>query len=183
MKTLLLNADYSPMDMISLKKAILMSLGFNDKPVYVLEYYPKTIRDSAGRVYPVPAVIVLKNYCPIDVNKATYNKVNIFYRDKFICQYCAKQFKRVDLTVDHVIPKSRWKALGHKGTSSCYENIVTCCKTCNTKKANRTPKESGMNLINQPKKITRRQVFLNKLEMVDIPEKWIPYLESSNVKT
>ena len=177
MKVLLLNSDYSPLDTISLRRGILMSLGYGDQ-VYVLEYYPKTIRDTMGRVYPVPAVIVLKNYIKIDHNKSTYNKINVYFRDKFRCCYCGQQFKRVDLTVDHVIPKSRWKELGHKGTSSCFENIVTACYPCNAKKKNRTPKEAKMELISPPKKINRRQAFLNKLAMQEVPDKWKPYLES-----
>jgi 5-methylcytosine-specific restriction endonuclease McrA len=179
MKTLLLNADYTPIDVINWKKAIVMALGYDAKPAHVLEYYPKVIRDSMGRVYPIPAVIVLRTYINMNNNKATYNKANIFYRDKFICQYCGKQYSRSNLTVDHVIPKSKWKQLGHKGTSSCFENIVTACFQCNSKKADRTPQEAKMSLINgSPRKVDRRQAVINKIINTEVPEKWKPYLES-----
>ena len=177
MKTLLLNADYTPMDVIGWQRAMKMSLG--EESVAVLEFYPKSIRDTAGRVYMLPAVIILKKYVKLDNSKATYNKLNVFARDRFICQYCGNQFARKDLTVDHVIPKSKWKQLGHKGTSSCFENVVTACHKCNSKKRDRTPKEANMVLLNLPKKMNRMQSFLNKLALIrDIPEKWKTYLES-----
>lgn len=184
MRVLLLNADYSPLDIISWRRAMVMYHGF-DTPVYIIEHYKgRYIRDSAGRSHALPAVIALKNYKKVE-HKATYNKINVYYRDKFKCQYCGQRLPRTDLTVDHIIPRSRWKAMGNKGSSSCFENIVTACFPCNSKKKDRTPQEAGMVILNAPTPVTRRQVLHNKIiAMSDsIPEQWLPYVESIiNVK-
>src|SRR5262249_34785474 len=68
-------------------------------------------------------------------------RANILLRDDETCQYCGKRTR--DLTLDHVIPRSR----GGQGT---WENLVACCKMCNGKKGNRLLKESNMYLLRQP---------------------------------
>lgn len=50
------------------------------------------------------------------------------------CPYCLIELTKDNATKDHMIPKSR----GGKGLS---DNIVICCKDCNSKKANLTPLE------------------------------------------
>lgn len=55
-------------------------------------------------------------------------------RSTGICHYCRRQFKPADLTMDHVIPLAR-------GGESTKENIVPCCKECNTKKRYLMPAE------------------------------------------
>lgn len=171
MKTLILNADYTPIDIISWKKAFQKVYSETDA-VYVIEYYNKSIRDSMNREYYIPAVCVLKDYIRASDIKATYNKTNIYNRDKYTCQYCGIKFTRDKLTIDHIIPKSRWVSLGNKGTSSCFENVVTACYPCNSKKRNRTPNEAKMPLLKQPNKLTRKQAFLNKISCYEVPDKW-----------
>ena len=85
--------------------------------------------------------------------------------------------KRSELTVDHIIPKSKWKTLGNKGSSNIFENVVTACKPCNATKKDRTPKEAGMSLLSNPRKINRRDAMRHRFEMYEIPDKWKPYLE------
>jgi CRISPR/Cas system Type II protein with McrA/HNH and RuvC-like nuclease domain len=157
-----------------------MLLGENE-PVYCVEYYNKSIRDTVGRQYKLPSVLVLKNYVYVDVNKAIFSKINVYYRDKFTCAYCFKQLKRDELTIDHIIPRSRWKDLGNKGSVNTFENVVTCCQKCNIRKGSRTLKEAGMVLQHQPKKVSRRQAFINRIMMHEIPESWTKYLESANI--
>ncbi len=177
MRTLVLNADYTPINTISWQNAIKKMYSETDG-VYPIEYYKKSIRDSVDRQHMLPSVVVLKNYISIDQNKFTFSKINVYYRDKFQCQYCGVKCSRSELTIDHVIPKSRWLELGNRGSSNIFENTVCCCQPCNIKKRNRTPKEAGMQLLSQPKKISRKQVFINKISLHDIPESWNQYLES-----
>lgn len=94
----------------------------------------------------VPEVIVLPNYIrkPSHGKKLRYSRISIFRRDDFHCQYCGIEFKRADLTVDHIIPRS-------KGGRSTWLNIVSACRPCNWKKADRTPEEAKMKLLSQPK--------------------------------
>lgn len=67
----------------------------------------------------------------------------IFLRDRFICQYCGKIFDSPELTLDHILPKSR-------NGKSTWENLITACKNCNVKKGDRTPNEAGMILAKKP---------------------------------
>ncbi|PIE57672.1 MAG: HNH endonuclease [Desulfobulbus propionicus] len=50
------------------------------------------------------------------------------------CYYCDAQVGYSNLTMDHVIPLSR-------GGHSTKDNLVPCCKSCNTKKRSSLPVE------------------------------------------
>jgi 5-methylcytosine-specific restriction endonuclease McrA len=182
MRTLLLNADMRPFDVVPWKKGLMMILQTEDskemKSAYALEYFNKQIKDSVGRSYPIPAVIALKNYIHLNYGRATYNKMNVFIRDDFTCQYCGRTLDRSHLTIDHIIPRSKYKELGNKKyTVNSFENVVTACKPCNARKADKLLKVCGMNLKKMPKPITRREIFINRLLNSDIDDKWMLYLE------
>jgi 5-methylcytosine-specific restriction endonuclease McrA len=68
-------------------------------------------------------------------------------RDRYTCQYCGANGSAANLTLDHVIPRSR-------GGGSSWENLTTCCHPCNNKKGNRTPEEAGMKLARAPRPFT-----------------------------
>ena len=101
----------------------------------------------------MPAVIVLNRYVRRFNFTLTCNRRNVFWRDENTCQYCSKPFRYIDLTMDHVHPKSRG---GHKS----WDNIVASCKTCNSKKKNKTPREANMPLIRRP--------FAPRVKMMDL---------------
>lgn len=67
----------------------------------------------------------------------------LFIRDGNVCAYCADAFNRAELTRDHVLPKS-------KGGENSWMNLVTACKKCNHKKADRTPSDANMPLVYVP---------------------------------
>lgn len=67
----------------------------------------------------------------------------LFSRDGYLCLYCGKQFRRSELSCDHVMPRSR-------GGSDSWENCVTACKRCNHFKRDRTPEEANMKLLAVP---------------------------------
>lgn len=178
-KTLVLNADYTPLNIVSWKTGLVQTIVESKDASYVVEYYDEwVIFDSSMREYQIPAVIALKKYADVAQKRAPYTKTNVYARDMNQCQYCGEFFKRKDLTVDHVVPKSRWKELGHKGDYSIFENVVTACGKCNTIKGDRTCKEVKMYPINEPKAITRVVAFNRKLKLESyIPEEWRPYVK------
>ncbi len=96
----------------------------------------------------VPRIIRLLFYDRLPKTGLQFNRKNIFARDKNICQYCGKKFPTSELSLDHVIPKSR-------GGKSNWKNIVCACVDCNGKKGGRTPKEARMQLIRKPCKPKR----------------------------
>ena len=100
--------------------------------------------DVTVAALPVPSVIRLLEYRRIPFQGRALSRKNILVRDRYTCQYCHKTFSGGDLTLDHVIPRSR------AGETS-WENMVACCHTCNNRKGSRTPEEAGMRLLRQPR--------------------------------
>jgi 5-methylcytosine-specific restriction endonuclease McrA len=159
---LLLDKNYQPIRIATAKIAVM--LLFAEKALvldstyatYSLEEWVEYSRQSDATDLPVlrsatvniivPEVIVVPSYLrkPEHGKKLKYSRMSIFRRDNFKCQYCGDEKKRPDLTVDHIIPKSR-------GGRSSWTNIATACKKCNWKKADRTPIEAGMKLLSVPR--------------------------------
>ncbi len=92
-----------------------------------------------------PKVIVLGRYQNSPPRTVRFNRRNIYMRDRHMCQYCGTHPNRDDLTIDHIIPRSR-------GGRSTWENVVLACTRCNTKKGNRLPNECGMHPMTTPKR-------------------------------
>jgi 5-methylcytosine-specific restriction endonuclease McrA len=91
----------------------------------------------------VPRVIRLLTYDRLPRTKVKFNRRNIFARDGNRCQYCGKRFPTGELSLDHVMPRSR-------GGGTDWENIVCACVRCNVRKGGRTPGEAGMKLTKVP---------------------------------
>lgn len=93
----------------------------------------------------VPRIIRLMTYDRLPRQKVKFNRRNIFARDGNRCQYCGKRFATSELSLDHVMPRSR-------GGLTTWENIVCACVKCNVRKGGRTPWEAGMKLTREPVK-------------------------------
>jgi len=93
----------------------------------------------------IPEVIVLTRYDGMPKQTVVFTRRNLYKRDRNTCQYCSKRPGTSELTIDHVIPRSR-------GGKSSWENCVLACVRCNRKKADRTPDEVGLHLLQQPVK-------------------------------
>ncbi len=91
----------------------------------------------------VPEVLTLTRYDRQRVNTVTFSRRNIFKRDHATCQYCGVRPGTAELTIDHVLPRSR-------GGLSSWENCVLACIECNARKANRTPDQARMKLMKVP---------------------------------
>ena len=139
--TLVLNASYEPINIISWKRAL--TLLYQGK-VEVLAEYDREIR-SISFTIKLPSVLRLLKYVKIRkrFQHVKFCRANIYARDNHICQYCGRKCSTEDLTFDHVIPIV-------KGGGKTWDNIVTCCFECNHKKGGRTPEEAGMHLIRKP---------------------------------
>lgn len=163
MKSLILNIDFSPLSVVSAKRAI--SLAIKNKHIKVLEYYDVTF-SSEKDFFEVPAVILYEKYVKPPTKK-NVSKKYILLRDMMICQYCSKKLDARIASVDHVIPASFFKS---KNEANTWENLVACCIGCNAKKANKKPEDAGMRLIKQPKKPTS---FLNLISESDLWDKYL----------
>ncbi|MBI1320988.1 MAG: HNH endonuclease [Candidatus Hydrogenedens sp.] len=93
----------------------------------------------------LPEVIVLNAYNRFVKREVRLSRKNIFERDRHVCQYCKRKFSKADLTIDHVMPRSR-------GGRDTWENLVLACVKCNIRKGSRTPDEAHMPLLRRPAK-------------------------------
>lgn len=136
-RVLVLNASFEPLHVTSAKRAItLVQYGVAE----VLEESREIVR-SPSTVLVVPSVIRLRKYVRRPrVHPVPFNRRNVLRRDTFTCQYCGS---REELTLDHVLPRSR-------GGGHGWDNVVTACRSCNQRKGSRTPEEAGMPLHTPP---------------------------------
>ena len=144
LQTLILNLDFTPMSVVSWRRGVVLSL--NNKNLRVLEYYDLTV-GSEYDIFEVPAVMLYQKFVK-PPKRRTISKHYVLLRDKMTCQYCAKKLDELTSSVDHVIPVSRFST---KVEANTWDNLVACCKSCNTKKRNRTPQEARMSLIREPR--------------------------------
>ncbi|KAL5547158.1 hypothetical protein UlMin_006845 [Ulmus minor] len=174
---LVLDISYRPVNVVCWKRAI--CLEFMEKAV-VLEYYDQTVNSPSGSFY-IPAVLRVPHLLQVVKRrriKSNLSRKNILYRDGYTCQYC---LARENLTIDHVLPAARggeWK----------WENLVTACSKCNSKKGQKTLDEANMKLIKIPKvpkdydilaiPLTSEAIRMLKLRQ-GTPEEWRQYLAES----
>jgi len=130
--TLLLNADGNPLSAAPLSTLTWqesIKLVWLDR-INVLEWHEDWQVHSPNITMTVPSVIMTRDFVKQRTN-TSFNRSNVYLRDNYICQYCKQMFGHKDLTLDHVIPKS-------KGGKTEWTNIVSSCRKCNNQKASRT---------------------------------------------
>lgn len=137
---LVLNASYEPINVCAARRAVVLIL----KGLASAEELVASHIHSRTRAVPLPSVIRLLEYRRIPQQTRALSRKNILMRDRYTCQYCHRVLPAGELTLDHVIPRSRCGG-------STWENLVACCHPCNNRKGSRTPEESGMKLGKQPR--------------------------------
>jgi 5-methylcytosine-specific restriction endonuclease McrA len=119
----------------------------------------------------VPRVIRLLFYDRLPKQTIRFNRRNIFARDANRCQYCGRRFPTSELSLDHVVPRSR-------GGETSWENIVCSCVKCNVKKGGRTPHEASMQLVRPPVRPKRSPLLSIKLGNPKY-ESWKTFLDNA----
>jgi len=161
-RTLVLDIGYQPINAVPFTRAL--TYIANGK-VDVLENYECDIHPD----WKMPAVVRLTHWINANKQRVKFSRQNVLARDRWTCQYCGDKRKTMDLTFDHVIPKSR-------GGKTEWENIVMACKECNHKKDNKTPREAGMKLRHQPYRPTWLPTFNMTLnQILYVPSEWREY--------
>src|SRR5215475_3258609 len=123
---LVLNATYEPINVTAVRRAMVLLL----KGVAQAEEMHSAEVHSAAHSHRVPSVIRLLAYRHIPQQSRALSRKNILLRDRNTCQFCGKVFPSSELTLDHVVPRSR-------GGRSSWENLVACCYRCNNSKGDR----------------------------------------------
>jgi 5-methylcytosine-specific restriction endonuclease McrA len=168
-RVLLLNQTYEPLGTVGVARAVVMLFK---NSVTVEEWDGGRVLRTPREEFPVPSVVRRRAYVNVRRGRETagMKRVRIYIRDQFRCQYCGSRKNPVELTLDHILPRSR-------GGTNAPWNIVTACVGCNQRKGNRTPEEARMPLL------TAQAVLRSKLERVVLchyaearPE-WRKYLD------
>ena len=170
--TLLLNADGNPLSVAPLSTLTWqesIKLVWLDR-INVLEWHQDWQVHSPNITMTVPSVIMTREFVKQRVN-TSFNRSNVYLRDNYICQYCKHMFSYKDLTLDHVIPKS-------KGGKTKWENVVAACSKCNLKKSDLLLSEVNMKLIKQPFTPSNQQLQVSgkKFPPNYLHKSWMDYL-------
>ena len=163
-QTLLLNATYEPLRVVHWQKAITLlvpgegrgHLGLRPGDSGRLVQHQAAVRHPAPPLHPVLSDGF--DYVP-------FSRANIYARDNHSCQYCGDRFPPPQLTFDHVVPVAQ-------GGRKDWENIVTCCITCNRRKGGRTPEQAGMRLVRRPRRPPALPHLTLSLGVHRTPDSW-----------
>jgi 5-methylcytosine-specific restriction endonuclease McrA len=161
-RVLVLNASYEPINVCTVRRAVVLLLKAKAEVVDHATWELRSERAAMSR----PVVIRLNTYIvvPRDTHRRKITRRAVFARDNWTCQYCGS---RSNLTVDHVIPRS-------KGGGSTWDNIVASCAPCNRRKADHLPDKAGMH----PKRVPampQPHVFIH-VATPTIPAAWRQWL-------
>jgi len=194
--TLVLNRSWTAVQICSVKRAMSLLYQGHAKVVDVdykaydfedwsqvsqqMVYNPTDFICTPTLKLKIPRVIALLMYDKLPKRQVSFNRKNIFERDNYTCQYCGtkppskraalKWMEDKALTFDHIVPKSQ------KGKTT-WENIVTCCQSCNSKKKDRTPEQLGWKLKKVPKKPKWHPVIQVPLGSKMVHPEWINFLD------
>jgi 5-methylcytosine-specific restriction endonuclease McrA len=164
-RTLLLSQGYEPLQIISWQRAItLLSLA----KVEIVDEYDTVVR-APSVILRVPSIVRLVRGFRRYAKPVKFSRVNIYARDGHRCQYCGASCKVDELTYDHVIPRSQ-------GGKTIWDNIVSACYDCNSRKANRTPAQAGMKLLAVPKRPTWMPAVQIRVSARSVPDAWRDYV-------
>ena len=156
---LVLNLNYVPVNVCSVRRAIVM---VDKGKAELLEQHEGSLHTVSGAV-DAPAIIRLVYLVKRPFLPRRLSKKEVFLRDRFTCQYCGK--KAQDLTLDHVIPR-------RQNGAHTWENVVAACNRCNLRKAGHTPAEARMTLRTSPRAPDPYLILQNRT----ILEVWKPYI-------
>jgi 5-methylcytosine-specific restriction endonuclease McrA len=163
--TLLLDQGYQPLKVIPWQRALVMHMV--GKVELVTEHAWKV--RTVSRHFAVPAVVRLLRRIRHRPPFVRFSRENIYLRDEYSCQYCGKRHHPRELTLDHVIPRSR-------GGGTSWRNVVAACAPCNRRKGRLTPDEANMplqRLPHRPRWLTPRVLQIGHAQLPDAWRDWL----------
>jgi 5-methylcytosine-specific restriction endonuclease McrA len=159
-RSLVLNASYEPLSVVSARRAVVLVLGEKAEIVHGsgLELHSERL------TVPVPSVIRLRTFVRVPYRRhAALSRRGVFLRDGGQCQYCGRRAE----SIDHVVPRSR-------GGDHTWENVVAACGRCNTSKRDRLLEETGMRLRCRPR--APSPLTWVATAVTRVPDEWAHYL-------
>jgi 5-methylcytosine-specific restriction endonuclease McrA len=167
-RVLLLNQTYEPLGTVSVPRAIIMVFK---NSVHVEEWDGNRVLRTPREEYPVPSVVRRHTYINIRRRREAtgMKRLRVYIRDKYRCQYCGDKKNPSELTLDHILPRSR-------GGDNSPVNIVTACISCNNRKANRTPDEARMPLLTSQSLLRARLERVVLCHYAEARPEWRKYI-------
>jgi 5-methylcytosine-specific restriction endonuclease McrA len=160
-RSLVLNASYEPLSVVSERRALVLVL--TEKASVIVTKDERW--HSENLTFDIPSVVRLNRFVKVPYRRAVpVTRRAVFGRDGHQCQYCGGPAE----SLDHITPRSR-------GGDHTWENVVACCRPCNVRKGDRTPAESGFRLKTQPGP-PRRFAWIYASTGFQVDPAWQPYL-------
>ena len=166
MRTLILNAGYEPMQLVSWQKALCLVLA---NKAEVLAHSEQVVR-SVKLTMKLPSVVRLVRYVQAvgKLGLVRCSRKNVLLRDRYQCQYCGVACRPGAATIDHIVPRSR-------GGKTTWTNVVTACASCNRHKGSRSLDNAGLKLMRAPRRPTWHELA-DELRR-DPAFSWLPFVE------
>ena len=164
-RALLLDRSYRPVRAVGWRRAVVLGLSGR---VDVLELYAREVR-TPSRTFALPAVVRVPSWSHKAPQAVALTRRNVLLRDGHTCHYCGATGSGRELTLDHIVPRSR-------GGRTAWDNVVTACGPCNRDKGDRTPEEAGLRLLATPGRPTALQLGRRGMVIGDPPEEWRAWL-------
>ena len=137
---LVLNQNYEPLHVCNVRRAVVLVARGKAEVIDHLDQAVALLRTVTAE-FAVPTVIRMVYFIRRPRPIMRLSRREVFARDRHTCQYCGS--RKAELTLDHVVPRAR-------GGGHSWENLVSACRSCNHRKAGRTPKEARMALRTSP---------------------------------
>ncbi len=162
---LVLNQNYEPLHICNARRALVLVLGGKAE---VLQEEDDVHLHTSTAEFIVPSVVRMVYLVHRPRPRVKLTRREVFIRDNYTCQYCGRQSH--DLTLDHVMPKSR-------GGAHTWENLAAACKECNHRKGNNTPEEARMRLKRSPFEPRAGAYYGIQRRLSERPQtEWLPFL-------
>ncbi len=160
MRTLVLNAGYEPLSVVTYRRALLLVAA--GKASVLAHGGDPVVGPSC--ILRRPTVILLHRYIRVPhAEQVAVSRRGVLRRDGHACAYCG----RAATTVDHIHPRSR-------GGEDTWENLVACCLVCNNAKGDRSLAQLGWTLRVTPTRPRGPQWRIRELERP--AEQWVEFL-------
>lgn len=162
-----LNNSYDCVSTTTVGRALVL---IKDGHADVVKWSEKVVR-TAKDVLRIPLIIRIFRYVRAFGRALKFDRRFVWERDNYICQYCGVKIKtKAELSTDHIHPES-------KGGKAVYENMVTACKACNSKKDNKTCAEAHMFPMKKP---VMPQMSRGMAKMADEARRLLAVLDKEN---
>jgi len=160
-RVLVLNTSYEPLSVVPVRRAAVLVLK---EKAEVVHEGDGALRSERLRL-PIPSVIRLRRYVRVPFRaRVPLSRRAVFVRDGNRCQYCGANAE----SIDHVVPTSR-------GGTHDWENVVACCRRCNTVKEDRLLHETALALHRTP--LAPKETIWVLVAVGRVDPQWEPYLD------